>query len=328
MAVVQDMLDQIRLIQIGKDNPVHHPLHIPDRFLVSRKNQAVPILVLQLFQGVKIPLKQMLVRIGGAYNGHNAVNDLVRAKKYLMVPVVQPHLPVGMSLKPHCLQVIIPIAQNPSLTDRRIGISRNLEFPSPVLPDPLVYFHKHVPYLRRPILCHPDALQHLGLVLRGSMAVVIVQTVIAMPVFLGIHEQPRASGRILAGQTAVVMMLVGQEYIQPVIGDSQFSQRLFHDVQTRPAAKARVHHQASLPILSRNEEYLNLINAFLIAVKLHFKNSRSAFQHNFHLSFILSFYSHIRCPACRHVMVSLTSGPFFSSAFSLFSPRTTRLRFP
>ena len=231
-----------------------------------------------------------------------------------MIPVVQTHLPVGMPLKPDCLQVIIPIAQNLSLIYRCIWISRNLEFPSPVLPNPLVHFHEHVPYLRCPLLCHPNALQHLGLVLRGAMAVIIVQTVVTVPVFLRIHEQPCASGRILAGQAAVVMMLVGKEYIQPVIGDSQFSQRLFHDVQTRPAAKARVHHQASLPILPRNEEYLNLINAFLIAVKLHFKNSRSAFQHNFHLSFILSFYGHFYLSACRHITEPLAPGPFFPSA--------------
>lgn len=93
VAVVQDMLDQIRLIQIGKDNPVHHPLHIPDGLLVSRKNQAVHILVLQLFQRVKIPLKQMLVGIGGAHNGHNAVNDLVRAKSILWFRSYSPICP-------------------------------------------------------------------------------------------------------------------------------------------------------------------------------------------------------------------------------------------
>ena len=46
MAMVQDMLNQVRLVKIGKHDPVHHPLHIRHRQFVGRQHQAVRIFML------------------------------------------------------------------------------------------------------------------------------------------------------------------------------------------------------------------------------------------------------------------------------------------
>ena len=95
---------------------------------------------------------------------------------------------------------------------------------------------------------------------------VIVQTVIAVSVLLGIHEKPGPTLGIHTGQSAVVMVLVGQENIQFIISDPKAGQGLLHGFQALLFPEPGIHHQAAPPVPARNQEYFYFTDTFLVAV--------------------------------------------------------------
>ena len=109
-----------------------------------------------------------------------------------------------------------------------------------------------------------------------------MKTVIAMALF---HWILKDSGALFCqdiGQSAVVMVFVGQKNIQGSRRNLQLFERLFQNLQAGFIPKSGVHHQASG--ISRNHINLDLAYSMGIAVQINLINPRKQFLHPLHIS--------------------------------------------
>ena len=236
-------------------------------------------MVLDVFQGLKIPGQKPLVRVAGPHNGHDPVDHLVRDKQHLFVRIIQPKLSVSVAGELHRLKPVIPIAERIPRRCRGVVETRNIELPALLPLGPPVDLHEHLPDLGRVLRGHTHAAQNLRLILRSPVAVAVIQAVVTVPVLQTVQKQPGSPLRVYAGQPAVVVVLVGQKNVQLVVTDPQLLKHSLHDPQAVLVAEARVHHQAPSAFRSLDNKYFNLADAQLPAVQLHLENSRCALNH-------------------------------------------------